>query len=503
MGPSAHIFLMRNIIEHRNNQQNNTLLKRQLRRGLQVQDLNSVTLSDLGQVLLGAKTLPDRTSQQSHPEGLQPPVIEVSPQSEPCLLNASTHCGQDCAALTVIVNIRPCRSSWGPNGVHPLQEKLVGNACLRLVQEMVQLQGKDVFIMDLHTPPTWLPPMDCDPLHSLPVDYAKKTLIFPLWTRGHYLLCVMEPLKTLILFMDSMYAKKEQGFGHKPYQHILRALAQRIAPGPWQEQTGLDIEGLPQQHFGVDCGIFMIMYAWYIALETPFDFSIHDMPYLRRWWCTVLMENLEIEGHGRRFAHFTEEGRKTADGSVAPVFRVPRKRKLDTMDGNGQIIVGPPAATSAAPTAPTAAPTVQCDSCVSIEQREESFSELEDFNEECEDTSCEEREERLREIQELSKDYQNTKWLFEEAKKAADWLNENSGLIKNKYWLPRVLDMEAEEQEEVLARQFVQLDVENMNLFTFQFTTVQDHETFSIHVRDELHIRAMTSFVQRSFPNEK
>ncbi|KAG5275376.1 hypothetical protein AALO_G00119540 [Alosa alosa] len=173
-------------------------------------------------------------------------------------------------------------------------DSVVGNACLRLVQEMVQLQGKDVFIMDLHTPPTWLPPMDCDPLHSLPVDYAKKTLIFPLWTRGHYLLC-------------------------------------RIAPGPWQEQTGLDIEGLPQQHFGVDCGIFMIMYAWYIALETPFDFSIHDMPYLRRWWCTVLMENLEIEGHGRRFAHFTEEGRKMADGSVAPVFSVPRKRKLDTM----------------------------------------------------------------------------------------------------------------------------------------------------------------------------
>ncbi|XP_041912854.1 uncharacterized protein LOC121677855 [Alosa sapidissima] len=226
-----------------------------------------------------------------------------------------------------------------------------------------------------------------------------------------------------------------------------RALAQRIAPGPWQEQTGLDIEGLPQQHFGVDCGIFMIMYAWYIALETPFDFSIHDMPYLRRWWCTVLMENLEIEGHGRRFAHFTEEGRKMADGSVAPVFSVPRKRKLDTMDGNGQIIVGPPAATSAAPTAPTAAPTVQCDSCVSIEQREESFSELEDFNEEdLQYTSvhcCTQERHQTSESM-----------LFEEAKKVADWLDENSGLIKNKYWLPRVLDMEAEEQEEVLARQY-------------------------------------------------
>jgi len=23
-----------------------------------------------------------------------------------------------------------------------------------------------------------------------------------------------------------------------------------------------------------------------------------DMPYLRRWWCKVLLENLEIEGYG-------------------------------------------------------------------------------------------------------------------------------------------------------------------------------------------------------------
>ncbi len=53
MGPPAHIFLMRNILEHKNNQQNEKLLKRQLRRGLQLQQLHSITLSDLGQVILG------------------------------------------------------------------------------------------------------------------------------------------------------------------------------------------------------------------------------------------------------------------------------------------------------------------------------------------------------------------------------------------------------------------------------------------------------------------
>lgn len=53
MGPSAHIFLMRNILEHKNSQQNEKLPKHQLRRGLQLQQLHSITLSDLGQVILG------------------------------------------------------------------------------------------------------------------------------------------------------------------------------------------------------------------------------------------------------------------------------------------------------------------------------------------------------------------------------------------------------------------------------------------------------------------
>lgn len=52
MGPSAHIFLMRNIINHRNNLLNEELLKRQLRRGLKVQQQN-ITMSDLGQAVIG------------------------------------------------------------------------------------------------------------------------------------------------------------------------------------------------------------------------------------------------------------------------------------------------------------------------------------------------------------------------------------------------------------------------------------------------------------------
>lgn len=94
------------------------------------------------------------------------------------------------------------------------------------------------------------------------------------------------------------------------------------------------------------CGIFL------------FDLFQDDMPYLRWWRYKLLIENLQIEGygfggkrklitvfwqskntttftclffrHGRRFAHFTPEGLQMSSGYLAPIFRIPRKRKQVT-----------------------------------------------------------------------------------------------------------------------------------------------------------------------------
>ncbi|KAL7384068.1 hypothetical protein ABVT39_023527 [Epinephelus coioides] len=56
------------------------------------------------------------------------------------------------------------------------------------------------------------------------------------------------------------------------------------------------IQGVPQQKYGNACGIFMIMYAWYLIMDAPFDLTVDDMAALRRWWCAVLVENLHLEG---------------------------------------------------------------------------------------------------------------------------------------------------------------------------------------------------------------
>ena len=44
---------------------------------------------------------------------------------------------------------------------------------------------------------------------------------------------------------------------------------------------------LPKQEYGSDCGMFVIMYFWYL---TGFDFSTDDMSNVRNWWYSVILE---------------------------------------------------------------------------------------------------------------------------------------------------------------------------------------------------------------------
>ncbi|KAG7517500.1 hypothetical protein JOB18_009399 [Solea senegalensis] len=62
-------------------------------------------------------------------------------------------------------------------------------------------------------------------------------------------------------------------------------------------------------------------------MEASFDFNIYDMSSPRRWWCIALVENLGLQGYGRKFAHFTKEGRATRHDNPAPVSRISRKRR--------------------------------------------------------------------------------------------------------------------------------------------------------------------------------
>lgn len=53
MAPSTHIFIMQNIVHHKNTSTNQKLLEVQLQRGHRPHGLENIILSDLGQAILG------------------------------------------------------------------------------------------------------------------------------------------------------------------------------------------------------------------------------------------------------------------------------------------------------------------------------------------------------------------------------------------------------------------------------------------------------------------
>ncbi|XP_067285444.1 PWWP domain-containing DNA repair factor 3B [Pseudorasbora parva] len=105
-------------------------------------------------------------------------------------------------------------------------------------------------------------------------------------------------------------------------------IAQKIDPGSWSEKTGHDIAELPRQNYGNDCGIFILMYTLCMVTGVGFDFQEMDMPSIRKWWCLVLMERFKIDGHGQRFAFWTDEARSLLQGTLPPVYRVPRQSAI-------------------------------------------------------------------------------------------------------------------------------------------------------------------------------
>ncbi|CAI5669971.1 uncharacterized protein LOC109195591 isoform X1 [Oreochromis niloticus] len=269
MSPSTHVFLMRNITHHYNTVTNKKLLERQLRHG-RLGKIN-ISLSALGQAVVAPQmcSKPRETT-----ETVLNPAPSMSGDTEPQVRvdnkkanRRSTDatfpdlCGPPCEALTKPENILASRSSWcfvphpgqqqllnyvldisRPKdelivetssgcitradfwtlGLNKQMESTIGNGCFELITKIVQSKGISIYIENLYVTRTWLAPYGCDPLQSFPTDAQRMDIIvLPLWTPGHFQLCVLKPPKREILFLDPLYTKA--GFGGQQYVSLLRS----------------------------------------------------------------------------------------------------------------------------------------------------------------------------------------------------------------------------------------------------------------------------------------
>ncbi|KAL0985550.1 hypothetical protein UPYG_G00158490 [Umbra pygmaea] len=70
------------------------------------------------------------------------------------------------------------------------------------------------------------------------------------------------------------------------------------------------------------------LYSLSNVTNDGFKFLEIDMPLIQKWWYLLIMERIEIQGHGQRFAFWTDEDRHLLQGQLDPVYRVPRRRGI-------------------------------------------------------------------------------------------------------------------------------------------------------------------------------
>ncbi|KAK1903482.1 Sentrin-specific protease 3 [Dissostichus eleginoides] len=75
---------------------------------------------------------------------------------------------------------------------------------------------------------------------------------------------------------------------------VLSLLLPTTTVSPTPVNKSWTVERDDWQLYGNDCGIFVLMYTLYTILDAPYDFTIIDMPALRKWWCVMLMENFDL-----------------------------------------------------------------------------------------------------------------------------------------------------------------------------------------------------------------
>ncbi|XP_016326325.1 uncharacterized protein LOC107676307 [Sinocyclocheilus anshuiensis] len=154
------------------------------------------------------------------------------------------------------------------------------------------------------------------------------------WVRSCHRCQLNDPIKTVVPVLHSIKVKEpwevlgldligplpETAHNNKYVLTMTDLYTKWVIAEPMQSKTAA--EGFPQQCTGNSCGIYMLMYALSTCTSCPLTFTEEEVPLIRQWWCIQLMERFCLEGHGQRFAHWTEEASQLLQGTLEPVFRV-------------------------------------------------------------------------------------------------------------------------------------------------------------------------------------
>lgn len=114
--------------------------------------------------------------------------------------------------------------------------------------------------------------------------FAYDVILVPLHSSMHWCLATVDFRKKLIAYYDSLGSNNERDNCLQTLQLYLEAESQDkrgcgLDWEPWKLEV---ISGLPQQHNGTDCGMFMCQYAECLSRDAKICFGQQHMPYFRK-----------------------------------------------------------------------------------------------------------------------------------------------------------------------------------------------------------------------------
>ncbi|XP_057187756.1 uncharacterized protein carm1l isoform X1 [Triplophysa rosa] len=249
--PSAHIFLMRNIIHHYNKLQNECVIEK-FRKNVSPDD--QFTFNDNGQVIIGNLfclnmlfvCVNSLIFLQEHyllyimhqllfySKGTPPQSVKIydRPAENQKQNQHDDNFPIQCSTMGIstLQHVQPNKACWTQSPSSAQLEKLnhalmetepqneflasigttvltrqdfltlghlrdveatILNACLSIVKDVAGLQGVMVHAFSSYVTVTWLPPLCADPLSNVPENLASQDIILlPSWTHNHWMICI-------------------------------------------------------------------------------------------------------------------------------------------------------------------------------------------------------------------------------------------------------------------------------------------------------------------------
>ncbi|XP_049337255.1 uncharacterized protein LOC103031382 [Astyanax mexicanus] len=294
MTPSVQIFLIRNIVHHKNQ-----LLNKHITEKIQKAMGNfNVTLNAFGQAVICkedssvSRSSSDVATQKTLSEDpVKIPVTAAhtftgtnswAPQDMLPVWGQPLHPHHQKMLTYVLDPIKDpnehiagvgttmlTRSDFWTLGLANDLEATIANCCFRVIEHLAFQQDINVFVANCYIVATWMPPLCAEPQLSFPADIAQKDVVaFPSWMSGHWMLCILKPKEREMYFLDPI---EQSAFGQ--YIATFRKIAKMIDDKTWTERTADSFEEIPRQKGGNNCGIYVLMYTLYIALGQKFDFT--------------------------------------------------------------------------------------------------------------------------------------------------------------------------------------------------------------------------------------